>query len=296
MTVASINAGGDFRVSEVLSRSWSVFTRNIIFFLAVPLVVQGIYFIINAALGRTFAVFRMAPASVRILPSAPGMVQPSPWIIALVSIVTIIIFLCLYMFGQGVLLTGAFQRLRGEPLRGGAALQRALARLVPLVVLSILITLAMIGVGLAYIALMWILGLVLGRFVAVLSFLIFVPIFMLGVLWSVVVPACLVEGLGPIESMARSADLTKGYRWKVTGIMLLLGLIALAAVIILVILFSLMWSTNMFLFIIQHPLVVLIIEATGFIVWTGYINCVIIMIYHDLRVTKEGIDTSQLAS
>jgi hypothetical protein len=295
MTVPSINAGGDFRVGEVLSRAWSVFTRNIIFFLAVPLVVHAIYFLINEALGRTFVVFRR-PLSPPIVPTAPGTVLPSVWLIVLVSIVTVILFLCLYNFGQGVLLTGAFQRLRGEPLRVGVALQRAWARLLPLIALSILIPLAMFGVALACFALIWVLALALGGLAAVLSFLIFVPIFILGVMWSVVVPACLVEGLGPIESMARSADLTKGYRWRVTGIMLLLGLIALAVVIVLGILFYAMGSTTLLLLLVQHRVIVLIVQTIVVVVWTGYIDCVIIMIYHDLRVAKEGVDTSQIAA
>jgi hypothetical protein len=287
MTVTSINAGGDFRVGEVLSRAWSVFTGNVIFFIAVPLLVNGIYFIFNVALGRVFAALGIARVSPGIVPTSPGMVLPSPGMIFLMSIITLILFLSQYMFGQGVLLTGAFQRLRGEPLRVGAALQRALARLLPLIALGILVSLAMIGVTLAYMTVLWVLGFVLGRLVAVLFFTIFVPIFILYVMWSVVVPACLVEGLGPVASMARSADLTRGYRWRVTGIILLLALIALAALIVLVILFAL---TRF------NPVVVLIVEMAGLVVWTGYLNCVIIMIYHDLRVAKEGIDTSQIAS
>ena len=30
--------------------------------------------------------------------------------------------------------------------------------------------------------------------------------------------------------------------------------------------------------------------------WTAYLNCTIIMMYHDLRVAKEGVDTEQIAS
>ena len=45
-----------------------------------------------------------------------------------------------------------------------------------------------------------------------------------------------------------------------------------------------------------HPVIVLILEVAAGVVWTGYFNCVIIMIYHDLRVAKEGVDTSQIAS
>jgi hypothetical protein len=280
MTVASINAGGDFRVGEVLSRAWSIFAGNIIFFLAVPIVINGIYFALSFALGSFVTVFRIAPIS-------PGLAPSSPWMIFVVSMAILVLMLSLHMVGLGVLLMGAFQRLRGEPLRVGVALQRALARLLPLVAVGILVTVAMFGVFLACIAVVWVLGLMLGGLAGVLMLGVFVPIFILGVMWSVVVPACLVEGLGPVASMARSADLTRGYRWKVAGIMLLLGLIALAALIILIILFAMTRFS---------PVPTLIFEVAGGAVWTAYLDCALIMIYHDLRVAKEGVDTSQIAS
>jgi hypothetical protein len=277
MTLASGNAGGDFRVGEVLSRAWRVFTGNILFFLAVPLVINGIYFLFNFVLGKFFVGFRAGLGP-------PVMVGVVPWTVILVSLGTLVLFLCLHMVAQGVLLMGAFQRLRGEPLRVGAALQRSLARFLPLIAVSLLIILAMIVVIVASFVVLWILGLVLGRLAVVLSFAIFIPIFILGIMWSVVVPACLVEGLGPIGSMARSADLTRGYRWKVTGIVLLLGLIALVAFIIMIFLLRL------------GPVAALVFEVVWLVVWTGYLNCVIIMIYHDLRVAKEGVDTAQIAT
>ena len=48
------------------------------------------------------------------------------------------------MIGQGVLLLGAFQRLRGQPLRVGEVLQKVMARFVPLLGLSILWSLALV--------------------------------------------------------------------------------------------------------------------------------------------------------
>src|ERR1700744_2720102 len=97
MTLASGNAGGDFGVGEVLSRAWRVFTGNILFFLAVPLVVNGIYFAIN------FALARLSP-SFRVVRITPGMPNGSPWAVIGVSLVILVVFLALYMFAQGVLL------------------------------------------------------------------------------------------------------------------------------------------------------------------------------------------------
>jgi hypothetical protein len=104
------------------------------------------------------------------------------------------------------------------------------------------------------------------------------------VVWAVIVPACLVEGLGPIGSMIRSADLTKGYRWKVFGIMFLLVLLSIAAAIVQLMLTAYDQTAGSIFAIIW------------FLVWIAYWNCNIIMIYHDLRVAKEGVDTEQIAS
>ena len=278
MTLASINAGGDFRVGEVLSRAWQVYAGNILFFLAVPLLVNGLYYLVNFVVGTFFAGYRVGFGPAAVVAGAV------PWMLILVSLGTLVVFLCLHMLGQGVLLMGAFQRLRGEPLRVGVALQRSLARFLPLIAVSLLIVLAMIAVVIACSVVVWILGFVLGRLVVVLVFAMFVPIFILGVMWSVVVPACLVEGLGPISSLARSGDLTRGYRWKVTGIILLLGLMGVVALIVMIALLRF------------SPVAVLVFDLAWAVVWSGYLNCAVIMIYHDLRVAKEGVDTAQIAS
>jgi hypothetical protein len=285
MTLASIDAGGDFRVGAVLSRAWSVFTGNIIFFLAVPLLTNAIYFLISHGTGKVYAALGIAPSVVVV--GSPAMMAGRLWIIALISMITLVIYLCLYMFGQGVLLTGAFQRLRGEPLHVGAALQRASARFLPLVAASILVTLALMGVALGCFAIVWVLSRVLGGFATVLGLGTFIPMIMLYVMWSVVVPACLVEGLGPVASMTRSADLTRGHRWQIVGIMLLLILIAIAVLIVVGMLFAVLRF---------NPIVLLVVEVALTVAWTAYLDCTIIMTYHDLRVAKEGVDTAQIAS
>lgn len=62
--------------------------------------------------------------------------------------------------------------------------------------------------------------------------LLLIPGLILMCLWSLVVPACVLERLGPLSSLSRSARLTKGYRWPVFGLILLTviaGLILYAA-------------------------------------------------------------------
>ena len=51
------------------------------------------------------------------------------------------------------------------------------------------------------------------------SILLLVPGLMVAVAWSVAAPALAVERLGPLAALSRSADLTRGNRWRIFGLM-----------------------------------------------------------------------------
>jgi hypothetical protein len=269
MTVASINAGGDFRVGDVMSRAWNILTGNIVFFITVPIVLLVCYFAVGAALGTVFAI---------------GGLAGSPWLAGFAGIITLVIVLCLNMVGQGVLLLGAFQRLRGQPLRPAEALQRVIARLLPLLGLSILWSLALAAAVVFSLFVFWAIALALRGLALVLLPVIFVPPFILIVMWLVAVPSCVVEGLGAVSSMFRSTDLTKGFRWKITGILLLLFVVTVVERLVQL-------GVAML-----SPWLSVLVGLVWAVFWIAYIDCVVIMTYHDLRVAKEGIDTSQIAS
>jgi len=175
----------------------------------------------------------------------------------------IVLGLFLSTLGEAVILFGAFQYLLGQPVVWGEVLQRSLARFFPIVGFAILYSIALFF------------GFVL----------LVVPGVILLVMWTVALPACVVEGLGPVECMRRSAELTKGYRWKIFGIMILLWIIS--------VLFN--WIFDSIASqggVVAKTVITLIWTAA----WSAYWNCVLVMIYHDLRVVKEGTDTAQIAS
>jgi hypothetical protein len=62
---------------------------------------------------------------------------------------------------------------------------------------------------------------------ALASVLLFIPFLILYTMWLVATPCCVLEGLGPIACLNRSANLTKGYRWRLFGLMLVLGVIGI---------------------------------------------------------------------
>lgn len=95
---------------------------------------------------------------------------------------------------MGLLTLAAADLIAGTGLRLGVSLSRTLARIVPLIVLLIAATLGfMLG---------WV--------------LFFIPGLLLMAMWSVMLPALLIEDHG-FGALARSRALTKEYRWPIIG-------------------------------------------------------------------------------
>jgi len=270
MSADRFTASGVFRVGDVLGRAWRIFTGNILFFLGAPVLV---YAAIVAIFAASASLVGMAGADQRVAWASFGMGG--------------IVGLALYTIGQAVILIGAFQQLCGEPLRVGPALRRSLARALPLVVLAVLWSLV---VGICLIVAFVVVPLsVFQAGIGMLLAYALVPIALVPsalafVVWVVAVPACVIEGLGPIASMFRSFDLSKGYRWKIFGITLLAGLLYLAGSLI-----------DLIVTPISAVLGTVVHLAWDAVVMAAW-NCTVIMIYHDLRVAKEGIDAGQIAS
>src|SRR4030088_3375702 len=125
MTVASMDAGRSFRIGKVLGRAFESLIANFVFFLSITLIV---------ALPNLL--FELRPEMVETTLFQQGGYA----IVFLLGIVRNTI-------GQAVILFGAFQRLRGQPLQVGEAVQKVLARIFPLLGLAILSSLA-VGLGL----------------------------------------------------------------------------------------------------------------------------------------------------
>lgn len=115
--------------------------------------------------------------------------------------------------------------------------------------------------------------------------------------WTVAIPACVVEHLGPIDSLRRSTELTKGYRLKI------FGLLTLAFLLFLIFLFVLMMIYGLLLTLIATfaPLIVgkaITMLGLGVVLSLpiAFINVTYTTIYYDLRSTKEGIAVDSLAN
>jgi len=202
------------------------------------------------------------PHLLAYLSAVPALMSPGR--VLLVSLLTFIMRLFLGTISQAVVLYGAFQDMRGRPVHLGEAIHRGLSRFFPILGVAILTSLGIVFA----------------------SLLLLIPGVMLAIRWAVALPVCVVEGAGPLASLRRSAVLTRGHRWKIFAILLLLVIMGPLVGAMVASVFR------------SHAGALM--AALAYFAWTAMWGVlyygVLTMIYHDLRVAKEGVDVEQLAA
>jgi hypothetical protein len=178
--------------------------------------------------------------------------------------VGVILTLVLNVLSQAIVLYGAFEDMRGLPVNLSESIKVGLRRFFPVLGVSICVPLL---AGLAALALV-------------------VPGLIVGTMLFVSVPTCVVERLGVFGSMGRSARLTKGHRWKIFGIWIAVLLVGGIAQSIL---------TSVARTIGGVPLGLIMSLVVGALI-VAFNAILAVVVYHDLRVAKEGVDTDQIAS
>jgi hypothetical protein len=242
----------DFRIGHALSRALSVLSRNFLPFFGINVVAVLPVLILGAVAGATTA------TQVQSIGVATGIGT-----LVAIGFGTLILMIVLQALSQAVVLYGAFQDMLGRQLNIGESLRVGLSRFFPIIGVAICVgVLAMLA-----------------------SFLLLFPAFILATMWFVAPPACVVERLGPLDSMGRSRMLTKGHRWPIFGIWLLL--VVVSAVV------------SALLNRVLAPTGVLV-TFLGAVIWnalfSAFYSIFVVVTYHDLRVAKEGVDTEQIAS
>jgi hypothetical protein len=186
--------------------------------------------------------------------------------------VVLLLVIVLSTVGQAMILYGAFQDMRGRPVSLVDCLKVGLRRFFPLIGLAISM---IVGIMFGFILLIF-------------------PALMLAMMWFVATPVCVVEQLGPFRSMGRSRQLTKGHRWRIFGLLLLILISALIVGAIVGALLTL--GASAFLNAVLASSLGKLISLVWKAAWGGFFAAVIAVTYHDLRVAKEGLTTEQIAS
>jgi hypothetical protein len=175
----------DFRIGRVLRRTRLVFGRN--------------FFSLAGIAGIAVVPGFMAPASDGYAPINLGLPPRAAMSIYVASI----------LLGQSIMCFLAFQRMRGRTIGLREGLKVGLHRSLPLFGIT-LFTLVILGI---------LQSLSDPYPVPVVAGVILLPV------WWMAMPVCVIEGFGPLRSLGRIRVLTKGHRWK----MLVLALVVIVA-------------------------------------------------------------------
>jgi hypothetical protein len=214
---------------------------------------------------RNFLIFTLVPMVAYLpsllLPAGAGAAQNRGWVITLLAVILAVM---LGLLSQAILVYGSFQDMRGKQVNIGESFNVGIGRLVPILGLTILEGL----------------GIMVG------FMLLFIPGLILIAMWFVAVPACIVERRGPWQSLVRSGELTKGHRWKIFGVVILLYLIS---GIVGYVLTSVLGA-------VAGSVVATIAALIWNGVWGAFFAVFVVVTYYELRVAKEGVDIEQIAS
>ncbi|SFJ92156.1 hypothetical protein SAMN05216304_11914 [Bosea sp. OK403] len=229
-------------------------------------------FRVGAVLDKTFAVFSrqlgkfillalipMAPLLLLVLIMGAGGGAGAGFAVA-AAVIGIATFV-LQVMAQATSLYGAFQEMRGQPFTIGQSLQIGLAQVLPVIGVALLSGLAA-GLG---------------------AMLFVIPGLIVMCMLAVAIPACVIEKTDVMASLYRSVALTKGYRWQVFGLLMLIFAVALI-------------GSSVLSRMAGYGFVGECLSFAWQVVTTAFGAVLAAVIYHDLRAAKEGIDLDTLAN
>jgi uncharacterized membrane protein len=261
-TAAPGSGNRSVSIGRVFGRGFGTIGRN-------PLVTLGIAFAFGAVpFGLlTYGVENFQPESFGIVGEFGGIAVAAAWLV---------ISLLLAMISQGALVRATVAHSEGRKAGFGESAMAGLTAAWPLFLVGLLSGL----------------GIVVG-----LVFLI-VPGIIFYVIWAVAAPALVEERLGPVEALERSRDLTRGARWTIFALSLVIFVIywmfsALSAVI------ALIWSGSTANFTtvaaLDGSLFYLVLNTLVQTIASAVWGTILSSLYIELRDWKDGPATDKLA-
>ncbi len=246
-----------FSIVAVVERGLRIFFDDLPLFLGLGLLVNA-PIVASAMLGQSLVEPDFAE---------PGLAMGLAMLTFVVNVAFTIVARALT---TGALLHGVFRRLRGERTTVGQSLRTALTRLGPILAYALLSGLATV-VGFA---------------------LCIVPGLVLVTMWYVGLPAVVAEEVDALAALERSRQLTADHRWEIVLLVILVFGVELvidgALAGITTPGLGWLWSAT--------PLLAFAVESVIRAVFTA-INAVFAAVaYHDLRVSREGVESADLAA
>jgi hypothetical protein len=256
MTTATLGQPGRFEIGRVFNSTFGVITRNIGLCVGLALLFSGLPALVIRMLQQP-----QIDAMLHRDPTA--MADPNAMLRnSYISIIGGLVSFVLAMLLQSALVRATIEDLSGKRPTFGDCIGMAIVFLLPTVGISLLVGLASV---IAMIALV-------------------VPGIILWLGWSMSVPVLIREQLGVFGSMSRSRVLTKGSRWPLFGLFLILIIIAM---------------------VIQWVMLLVLVLFGGIVAEVGaaLVQTVVSMVlsvatavsYIELRQVKEGTSVDELA-
>jgi len=249
-TMASTADGaGKFDLGRVFSRTFSALGNNLPVYLGLSLLLTGL---------PTLLVALSVPGLVGRNPFAASplpILGPAYFIGLLVSVIGAFLL-------QAALIRATIDDLGGRKVDFAECLMTALRNFLPILGIAIVSSFA-IGIGFVFLI---------------------VPGIIIGLMWSVSVPSQIEEKRGVFGSLSRSRELTKGSRWALLGLVVVIYIVAavIAALVgVLAVAFG--------------PTIVAVVNALAGSISSAIFSTAIAAAYVELRTAKEGASTAGLA-
>jgi hypothetical protein len=241
-------------LGEILDRTFTLYRRHFLVFIGISGIPQLIVLAFNLA--RQFMGANLGPTSIA-----------SNAILMLVSFLAAVFA---YLFAQGGTILAVSDLYLGRPASIGGSLRRVAGELAPLFGVIALNGLAIAGA----------------------TILLVIPGIYIACRLLICVPAALIEGRGPRESLSRSFDLTRDNAGRGFLILLLSVVVTYAALILFALPFGIPLAAS-----IRNPGMLLFwasMVQVGSTVATVLVRPVLLIatsiFYYDLRVRKEAFD------
>ena len=255
--------GGDesLGVGAIISETFSIFFKRIVQIVSLGFIISFLSIVISGLVVGFDFVAGGAAADPADLSGFNG----------LGMVVMMVVNILAYAILIGAMVLLAYDAKLGRSARTGTYIRAALANSMPIFLLTVVFTiLSTIGFILLVVPGLWVYA-----------------------VFSVFVPAIVIEGAG-FKALGRSRSLTQGYRWPIVGLLFMIGLIMMVLMIGVGLVVALPLG-----FVASSgtggTIVSMILQALASGISYGLASIPVALIYARLREIKEGVSVDSMA-